>query len=137
MPEHATTLDAIAAQIRSKNAGPFWMTLDAFFTSDEEYRWVLDSGVMSPAAIGDLYHVDPARVRIFELANLHVIKVSFPRNVVAGSFDDRDLHAGQQHALLVGLGVPVRPAPPRAAIAEASKVKWAERSIAPLTHVAP
>ena len=73
------------------------MTLDAFFTSDEEYRGVLDSGVMSPAAIGDLYHVDPARVRIFELANLHVIKVSFPRNVVAGSCDDRDLHAGQQH----------------------------------------
>ena len=95
MTDRTTTLDTIAAQIRSKNAGPFWMTLDVFFTSDDEYRWVLESGVMSPAAIGDLYQVDPARVRIFELANLHVIKVSFPRNVVAGSFDDRDLHAGQ------------------------------------------
>ena len=61
MTEHTTTLDAIAAQIRSKNAGPFWMTLDVFFTSDGEYRWVLESGVMPPAAIGDLYQVDPAR----------------------------------------------------------------------------
>ena len=123
MTEHTTTLDTIAAQIRSKNAGPFWMTLDVFFTSDGEYRWVLESGVMPPAAIGDLYQVDPARVRIFELANLHVIKVSFPRNVVAGSFDDSDLHAGQQHVLLAGLSVPVRPAPPDAAITEASEVK--------------
>jgi hypothetical protein len=106
VPEYTTTLDAIAAQIRSKNAGPFWMTLDVFFTTDDEYRSILESGVISPAAIGDLYQVDPARVRIFELANLHVIKVSFPRNVVAGSFDDRDLHAGQQHVLLAGLTVP-------------------------------
>jgi hypothetical protein len=104
------------------NAGPFWMTLDVFLTTDDEYRWVLDSGVISPAAIGDLNQVDPAQVRIFDLANLHVIKVSFPRNVVAGSFDDRDLHAGQQHVLLAGLRVPVRPGPPGAAITEGSKV---------------
>jgi Domain of unknown function (DUF4387) len=76
-----------------------------------------------PAAIGDLYQVDPSRVRIFELANLHVIKVSFPRNVPAGSFDDRDLHAGQQHVLLAGLTVPVRLSPRGAAITEGSKVK--------------
>jgi Domain of unknown function (DUF4387) len=123
VPEHATMLDAIAVQIRSKNAGPFWMTLDVSFTSDEEYRWALDSGVMSPVVIGDLYQVDPARVRIFELANLHVIKVSFPRNVVAGSFDDRDLHAGQQHVLLAGLTVPVRSAPPGAVITEGGNVE--------------
>jgi hypothetical protein len=121
--EQTTTLDAMATQIRSKNAGPFWMTLDMFFPSDDEYRWVLESGVISPAVIGDLYQVDPARVRIFELANLHVIKVSFPRNVVAGSFDDRDLHAGQQHVLLAGLTIPVRPAPPGAAITEGSKAE--------------
>jgi len=121
VPDHTTTLDAIATQVRSKNAGPFWMTLDVFFTSDDEYRFVLESLVISPAAIGDLYQVDPARVRIFELANLHVIKVSFPRNVVAGSFDDRDLHAGQQHVLLAGLTVPVRPAPPGAVMTEGSK----------------
>jgi len=123
VPDLTTTLDAIATQIRSKNAGPFWMTLDVFFTTDDDYRWVLESGVISPTAIGELYQVDPARVRIFELASLHVIKVSFPRSVVAGSFDDRDLHAGQQHVLLAGLTVPLRPAPPAAAITEGSKVK--------------
>jgi Domain of unknown function (DUF4387) len=93
------------------------------FTTDDEYRWVLESGVISPPAVGDLYPVDPERVRIFELASLHVIKVSFPRNVVAGSFDDRDLHAGQQHVLLGGLTVPLRPAPPGAAIIEGSTMK--------------
>ncbi len=122
MPDHTTTLDAIATQVRSKNAGPFWMTLDVFFTTDDDYRWVLESGVISPTAIGELYHMDPARVRIVELASLHVIKVSFPRSVVAGSFDDRDL-PGQQHVLLAALTVPLRPAPPAAAISEGSKVK--------------
>jgi hypothetical protein len=33
---------------------------------------------------------------------VHVIKVSFPRNVVAGNFDARDLRAGRQHVLLAG-----------------------------------
>jgi hypothetical protein len=106
VPEHTTTLDAVAAQIRSKNAGPFWVTFDVFFTTDDEYRWVLESGVICQAAIGDL----------------HVVKVSFPRHVVGGNFDDRDLHAGQQHVLLAGLTVPVRSAPAGAAITEGNEV---------------
>jgi hypothetical protein len=34
------------------------------------------------------------------------MKFSMPRAVVAGSFEDRDLHAGQQHVPLALLPIP-------------------------------
>jgi hypothetical protein len=34
------------------------------------------------------------------------MKFSMPRTVVAGSFEDRDLHAGQQHVPLALLSIP-------------------------------
>jgi hypothetical protein len=34
------------------------------------------------------------------------MKFSMPRSVVAGSFEDRDLHAGQQHVPLALVRIP-------------------------------
>ena len=116
MPEHALTLGELASQIRSKNAGPFWITLDVFFADESGYRLVTRSGALSPQAIADLYQVDPAVVKYFELPGIVAVKISFPRPVTAGSFHDRDLHAGQQHVPLAGLRIPgarPRPAPGR------------------------
>lgn len=106
MPDDPLTLGELAAQIRSKNAGPFWLTLDLFFASEADYYLVTNSGVLSRQAIGDLYHVDPAAVKYFEIPGILALKISFPRPVTAGSFADRDLHAGQQHVPLAGLRLP-------------------------------
>jgi uncharacterized protein DUF4387 len=100
------TLGELAEQVRAKNAGPFWLTLDVFFRSAKDYEFVTGSGILSPSAIGRLYRVDPARVQYFELPALHVVKISFPRPVTAGSFEDRDLHGGQQHVPLAALPLP-------------------------------
>jgi hypothetical protein len=102
-----TPLGEVADLVRSKNAGPFWQTLDVFFGSTDAYEKVVASGAVTPAAVGELYEVDPAEVAIFEMAHINVIKISFPRLVPAGSFEDRDMHAGQQHVPLAGLPVPV------------------------------
>lgn len=109
MPDGALTLGDLAVQVRSKNAGPFWITMDVFFRSEPDYTFVTASGVLSPQAIGRLYQVDPATVKYFELPGILAVKVSFPRPVTAGSFGDRDLHAGQQYVPLAGLPVPDRP----------------------------
>jgi hypothetical protein len=101
-----TNLGELADQVRAKNAGPFWLTLDVFFRNARDYEFVTGSGILSPQAIGRLYRVDPASVKYFELPALHVVKISFPRPVTAGSFEDRDLHAGQQHVPLAGLRIP-------------------------------
>src|SRR6266436_131370 len=109
MPDGALTLGELADQVRSKNAGPFWITMDVFFRSEPDYTFVTTSGVLSPQAIGRLYQVDPATVKYFQLPGILAVKISFPRAVTAGSFEDRDLHAGQQYFPLAGLPLPDPP----------------------------
>jgi hypothetical protein len=104
-----TNLGELADQVRAKNAGPFWITLDVFFRNARDYEFVTGAGIVSPQAIGRLYRVDPASVKYFELPALHVVKISFPRPVTAGSFEDRDLHAGQQHVPLAAVTLPDPP----------------------------
>ncbi len=98
------TLGELALEVRSKNAGPFWMTLEAFMPDEESYR-VADA-VITPELISELYHVAPASLLIFRIPDLRVVKVSFPRPVVQGSLRDRDMHAGQHHVPLAGVVVP-------------------------------
>lgn len=100
------TLGALAHEVRSKNAGPFWITFDVMFKNADDYAKVVKSGALSAANIAQRYAVDPAIIRIFEMPSIHVIKFSFPRPSVAGSFEDRDMHAGQQHVPLLSLPVP-------------------------------
>ena len=99
------TLGNVADLIRSKNAGPFWMTLDIFCGTDADYEAVAAPGTIEPRNIADLYGVPPDDVRIFHLPNLRAIKVSFPRPVTQGSFTDRDIHAGQQNIPLTRLTI--------------------------------
>ena len=110
MGDQPRQLGEIAKVIRSKNAGPFWMTLDVFFGSDADFAHVQNAGVLTAEKIGELYGVDPALVKRFELPEIKAMKFSIPRAVVAGSFDDRDLHAGQQHVPLARVPIPSREA---------------------------
>jgi hypothetical protein len=98
------TLGGLALEVRSKNAGPFWMTLEAFMPDEEAYR-VADA-VITTELISELYHVAPASVQIFRIPDLCVVKASFPRPVVQGSLRDRDMHAGQHHVPLANTRVP-------------------------------
>ena len=94
------------AEVRSKNAGPFWLTLDVFAPDLASYDRVAACPVTDPVTVGRLYGVDPAQVQVFRLPSLLAVKVSFPRPVVQGSLRDRDMHAGQQHVPLLDLPVP-------------------------------
>ncbi len=116
MPDRTLTLGELADQVRSKNAGPFWITLDVFFKSEADYQFVINSAALSKEAIARLYHVDPASVKYFELPAILAVKISFPRPVTAGSFHDRDLHAGQQHVPLTSLRIPAKTPPTEAGI---------------------
>ena len=106
MPDHQITIGELADQVRAKNAGPFWITLDIFLRTDQDYEALLATGVITKQAIGSLYRVEPGSVKIFKIPTLRVIKLSFPRPVTAGSFEDRDLHAGQQHIPLASVVLP-------------------------------
>jgi hypothetical protein len=97
------TIGDVASLVRSKNAGPFWQTLDIFCDTDADYHEVTASNVISVETIANLYRVDPNTVRIYEMPALRAIKISFPRPTAQGGIHDRDLHAGQQHVPLLSV----------------------------------
>lgn len=102
-----TTVGDVAHLVRSKNAGPFWQTLDVFLDDDAAYEEVAGAPGLDEVTVGRAYGVDPVSVRIFRLPDIRVVKISFPRPVAQGGVDDRDVHAGQQHVPLARL--PLRP----------------------------
>jgi len=89
--------------IRSKDAGPFMLTIDLFFANEDARRAFRDSGVLSAERIGELYRVDPAQVLVFDLDDIGAMKISFPRPVPSGEFGDTDITGGQQYGLLVDM----------------------------------
>ena len=97
------TLGELAHLVRSKNAGPYWMTLDVFFANDTDYEQA--AGVLTADAVAAAYQLDPAGVRLYRMPHIRVIKASFPRPVVQGSFGDRDMHSGQQYVPLAALRI--------------------------------
>jgi hypothetical protein len=101
-----TTLADLAHEVRSKNAGPFWVTLEVFLRDDEGYRIAADPSFLDERVIARLYRVDPSTVQVFRIPALNVVKISFPRPVSQGSLRDRDMHAGQHHVPLALLPVP-------------------------------
>jgi hypothetical protein len=100
------TLQDLATEVRSKNAGPFWVTMELFLRDEAAYAIAADPAFLDEAVIGRLYGVPPAGVRIFRLPALNVVKISFPRPVAQGSLCDRDVHAGQHHVPLALLPLP-------------------------------
>ncbi len=99
------TVGDLADLVRSKNAGPFWQTIDVFFADDETYRAVADNASLTTEAIARLYRVDADTVFIYRLPDIRVVKVSFPRPTIQGGRADRDMHAGQQHIPLAELAL--------------------------------
>ena len=108
MPESPAprTVADLSLEVRSKNAGPFWVTLEVFLRDAAGYAIVAEPTFLTPPVIARLYGVAADTVQIYRIAALHVVKISFPRPVVQGSLRDRDIHAGQHHVPLALLALP-------------------------------
>ncbi|MBP2335616.1 hypothetical protein JOF41_001794 [Saccharothrix coeruleofusca] len=100
------TLQDLAIEVRSKNAGPFWVTMELFMRDEAGYAVVADEAFINERLIEQLYDVPAADVRIFRIPSLNVVKISYPRPVPQGGLRDRDIHAGQHHVPLAVLAVP-------------------------------
>ncbi|MDN5787685.1 DUF4387 family protein [Pseudorhodobacter sp.] len=91
----------IAHKIRSKNAGPFWVTVDVFCGTPAAYTRLTTD--LTTETVAALYHQPSQSLKRFEIPDLHVIKFSFPRPVVQGNRKDRDMHGAQWATLLAEL----------------------------------
>ena len=90
---------------RSKNAGPFQVTIDLMFSSLESYQKVLKSSNFTLEKIGALYHANPEQVAIKTFERILTIKVVLPRNYSSGSPMDSDVYGSQQHFPLGNLEI--------------------------------
>ena len=85
-------------KIRSKNAGPFWITIDIFCGSKEIFEEVRSN--LHNVKITNLFQISGQNLKRFEIESLNVIKFSFPRQIVQGNLLDRDMHGAQLAVLL-------------------------------------
>lgn len=104
MTASAVCLADLASVIRSKNAGPFVLTLDVFFNDKEAFQKVRDAGVITKARVAELYRVrkdDILEVTFFEPAE--ALKISMKRWVSSAAPGDTDVFGAQQHVPLMSL----------------------------------
>ena len=97
------TLREVARAVRSKAAGPFWVTIDIFFATDAHYRAYARSPTLGADTVAQLYGVAAEHVRSFPVDRLRVLKITYPRPTPQAWVEERDLHSGQQYVRLLGL----------------------------------
>ncbi|KZZ84977.1 MULTISPECIES: DUF4387 domain-containing protein [Bacillaceae] len=96
----------LAKVIRSKNSGPFELTLDILFDSASTYERVKKSGKVTPAAISKLYGTDESQIHHFVFFDQALgIKITMARTVSSGTIGDRDVYGAQQHAPLFSIEI--------------------------------
>jgi hypothetical protein len=91
----------VCRHVRSKNAGPFWITVDLFFRDREAFDIYARAPVLQADAIGQLFDAPVSMVKRFEVPDLAVLKISYPRATPQGGAYERDMHAGQQYVRLL------------------------------------
>jgi hypothetical protein len=101
------SLADVARLVRSKNAGPFWLTIDVMFDNADVYRAAEQQHVFTPARLAALYRLPVEQVRVFAHPAALAFKVSFPRPIPSGSPGDADVFGGQQYAGVLELTVDV------------------------------
>ena len=96
-------LSDVTRHVRSKNAGPFWVTVDLFFRGRDEFEAYKADPALSPELFGRCFGADASLVKIIPVPSLNVVKVSYPRPRPQGWHGERDMHAGQQYASLLAV----------------------------------
>ena len=94
-------LREVCSSVRSKNAGPYWVTLDLVFRDQDAFEAYARSPALGREAIAGLYEVPEEQCKLFVVPSLRVLKVSFPRRHPQGGMVERDMHAGQQYVRLL------------------------------------
>lgn len=102
-----TKLVDLAKVLRSKNSGPFELTLDILLPDEASYRRVLASGLLTKEKVAQLYHVSVEDIRTLACMDAaYGVKITLLRPTPSGTVADRDVYGAQQIAPLMGLMIP-------------------------------
>ncbi len=94
----------LASVIRSKNSGPYELTLDIMFKEQKDFEKAVEKGIISKTLIMELYHVSEDQVLdIIAFPQAKAIKATIIRPIASGALGERDVYGAQQHAPLMNL----------------------------------
>lgn len=95
-------LKDVASVIRSKNAGPYELTLDVILKEQETFEKMREKDIINPSVIAKLYQIPEEDVLgIVYFPNAKAIKATIVRPLPSGAMGERDVYGAQQHAPLV------------------------------------
>lgn len=99
-------LKEIAAVIRSKNSGPYELTLDVMLPTDELFEKVKAANVINVQTIAKLYRLEEKDViSVLDFPKARAIKATIVRPLASGALGERDVYGAQQHVPLMELEV--------------------------------
>jgi len=101
------TLNQLVDIFRSKNAGPFYITIDIIFSDRNKLDLVEKANILTQKHISELYNIKKGGVNVYFFRKANAIKVVIPRAASSGSVNDSDVYGAQQHILLMNLEVNV------------------------------
>lgn len=91
----------LATVIRSKNSGPFEITLDVLFDNPTTYAKVKQQKVITKKNIAKLYHLKESMITEIVFYDPALgFKVTFDRKISSGTCLDRDVYGAQQNTPL-------------------------------------
>ncbi len=102
-------LPELASVIRSKNSGPYELTLDVIFKDKATYEAACRTQVINKTTIAKLYGIgeeDVISITLFAPAN--AIKATIVRPYPSGALGETDVYGAQQHAPLLNLEVEIK-----------------------------
>lgn len=99
-----TRLADVTSVVRSKNAGPYELTLDIIFTDRFWFDEAVRRDLISRTVIAELYGVQESDVlSIVAFAPANAIKATLRRPIASGAVGETDVYGAQQHAPLLTL----------------------------------
>lgn len=96
----------VSKVLRSKNAGPFELTMDVILENENVYKKVKESGVINKQLVAKLYNIeekDISTLTFFDAAL--AFKLTIKRPIDSGSIGETDVYGSQQHAPLMGIEI--------------------------------
>lgn len=101
-----TTIAQLAKVIRSKNAGPFELTIDLLFANEESYDLVKSSRSITKETVVARFGLKPEEVlELVFFDEAKAIKITLPRTHPSGSPGERDTYGAQQYAPILHMPI--------------------------------
>ena len=100
-------LEDLCNVLRSKNAGPFRVSIDIMFREPRDYRNVVDRKLLTKEIVAQACGIPVEDVTHFEtFDNVSAIKATIKRKIASGSPGDSDCYGMNQEGPLLQISFP-------------------------------